>query len=131
MVSLRIEQNPEAVNWDDVARLFHLVGWKQRPPEVLRKVFTASTSRFGFSNDQLVAVARAVTDGCHYALIVDVIVHPDFQRRNIGKQMLNSLVAGLAQVVQINLLCDPNLAEFYEKHGFVLNQSKALTLVRK
>jgi GNAT superfamily N-acetyltransferase len=37
----------------------------------------------------LVGVARVITDGYLYAALADIVVHPDYQRRGVGRQLMN------------------------------------------
>jgi GNAT superfamily N-acetyltransferase len=37
----------------------------------------------------LVGVARVITDGYLYAALADIVVHPDYQRRGVGAQLMN------------------------------------------
>jgi GNAT superfamily N-acetyltransferase len=36
----------------------------------------------------LIGIARVITDGYLYAALADIVVHPDFQRRSVGRQLL-------------------------------------------
>ncbi len=36
----------------------------------------------------LVGVARVITDGYRYAALADIVVHPDYQRRGVGRQLM-------------------------------------------
>ena len=36
----------------------------------------------------LIGIARVITDGYLYAALADIVVHPDFQRRGVGRQLL-------------------------------------------
>lgn len=37
----------------------------------------------------LIGVARVITDGYLYAALADIAVHPDYQRRGVGRQLMN------------------------------------------
>ena len=37
----------------------------------------------------LIGVARVITDGYLYAALADIVVHPDYQRRGVGRQLMN------------------------------------------
>lgn len=45
------------------------------------------------SGKKLVGFARLVSDGQFAALVVDLAVHPDYQRRGIGRKLMNRLIA--------------------------------------
>ena len=37
----------------------------------------------------LIGIARVLTDEYLYAALADIIVHPDYQRKGVGRQLLN------------------------------------------
>ena len=37
----------------------------------------------------LIGVARVITDGHLYAALADIVVHPDYQRHGVGRQLMN------------------------------------------
>jgi aralkylamine N-acetyltransferase len=61
-----------------------------------------------------------ISDGAIYALIVDVMVHPVFQTRGLGKRMLEFVIEDLtiAGIRNINVIFDVKLEKFYESLGF-------------
>lgn len=69
--------------------------------------------------DQLLAFARAVTDGATFAWLCDVIVHPDWRGQGLGKQVISELLAqpelqGLRRL----LLATADAHGLYQRHGF-------------
>ena len=73
-----------------------------------------------YDEDRLVAFARAISDGKLHAFITEMIVHPEYQRRNLGEQLLKLLVdrCHLLGVEDIQLFCAKGKADFYLKNGF-------------
>lgn len=67
----------------------------------------------------LVGLARAVGDGM-YVLIVDVMVLPSWQRRGIGRRLIERMVASYAvdHGNHVALFAAPDVAPFYEALGF-------------
>ena len=71
---------------------------------------------------RLIGMARVVGDGgCSY-LVVDVIVHPEFQGQGIGSEMMRRMDAWIDRAVprgaMISLLADVPGRKLYERHGF-------------
>ena len=71
-------------------------------------------------------MARAVGDGGYHLLVVDVIVHPDYQRQGIGKQMITQLMDFVhteyiedGETTMVSLLSAKDKEPFYEKFGFL------------
>ena len=70
-------------------------------------------------------MARAVGDGGYHLLVVDVIVHPDYQHKGIGKQMITQLMDFVhseyiedGETTMVSLLSAKDKEPFYEKFGF-------------
>lgn len=107
--------------------LRRLVGWGT----ISERQFNTSipNSRFitvGKCNGRTISMARAVGDGGYHLLIVDVIVHPDFQGRGIGKEMLSQLMNFVkngyvekGETTMVSLLSAKGKEPFYEKLGFM------------
>lgn len=73
-----------------------------------------------------IGMSRLMTDGLQ-VLIMDVIVHPDYQGEGIGRQLMQYIMdyiqnlAGGDKKVLANLITGKNRTGFYEKFGFKLN----------
>lgn len=102
------------------------VGWVRRP---LQKVKTAIRNSFLtislFCNEdkqsRLIAFARATSDSTFNATIWDVVVHPKFQRKGLGKILINEIVKELrcSDINTITLFADPQVLNFYKGLGFI------------
>ena len=58
----------------------------------LRHAFQTSTYvRIAYDNEKIVGFGRTVDDGQYYALIVDLLVDPEYQRKGIGSTILKEL----------------------------------------
>ena len=66
---------------------------------------------------------RTVDDGKYYALLVDVIVHPEHQSKGIGTQIVNELKSRLIGYNFITLTAVPNKEGFYQKIGWEKQKS--------
>ena len=65
-----------------------LVGGNRNPEDIKSAFERSSFVRFAYSNNILVGFGRTVDDGKYYALIVDLVIHPDFQNQDIGTNIL-------------------------------------------
>ena len=76
----------------------------------------------GRDGEQLVVMARLIGDGGLFAQVTDVAVHPDFQRRGLGFEVMTRLMAwadtNLPDRCFISLIADPGAERLYEKLGF-------------
>ncbi len=69
---------------------------------------------------RLVAFARALTDDVYFAMVLDVIVAGAFQKRGLGRVLLDAMVTHprLATVRSLELVCQPDLVPLYRRWGF-------------
>ena len=118
--SVIISEGSVNIDWNSVTALFESVGWGSRQPDVLQEAFSSSNVvRFAHgSGGQLVGVCRAITDGAWYALVVDLVVSPAFQRQGIGRLLLASVCEELTGVGQVHLFSTRGNETFYDKAGF-------------
>lgn len=74
--------------------------------------------------DETIGVTRLIWDGAYAALLVDVIVLPDYQNQGIGKTMVEKTIdfikenTGANEPVMITLIASEHKEGFYEKLGF-------------
>ncbi|MEZ5196979.1 MAG: GNAT family N-acetyltransferase [Bacteroidales bacterium] len=99
-------------NWNDSYKLC-----PEQLFEALQKCWYMISA---YDGDRLVGFGRMICDGVVHALILDLIVHPDFQNQGIGSQILNKLVEKCRQhkIRDIQLFSVKGKAEFYHKNGF-------------
>jgi len=79
----------------------------------------ATTIRDG---DKLIAMARVVGDGgCNFE-VVDVAVHPDYQRQGLGIRVMKAVMAFIEQnapdTAYVSLIADHHSPALYSKFGF-------------
>jgi GNAT superfamily N-acetyltransferase len=80
-----------------------------------------------FDEDKLISIGRLVSDGGLYAFVCDMIVHPDYQRKGIGKTILKMLTDKCIEnkIRRVWLFAAPGRAEFYMKSGFEIRSGDA------
>jgi len=75
---------------------------------------------FVFEEGVLIGAGRAVADGVDCSYLCDIAVHPDFQGRGIGREIivkLRDLSAGHKKII---LYANPGKEGLYRKLGFRL-----------
>lgn len=114
----------------DIAQLLELyrsADWaRNRTAEEAAAVLSNSSLVFTlWEGDRLAAFARVLTDFIFRAAIYDVIVHPDVQRKGVGKALLEKVLTypSLKKVQVFHLLTRDKRA-FYEKLGFVTAEER-------
>jgi ribosomal protein S18 acetylase RimI-like enzyme len=91
-MNIHFQTNDSAVDWVEVSNLFTSIGWGSRDPHDVRAAFKKSTfACFAFDDRKLVGFGRTIDDGKYYATVVDVVVHPEYQHQNVGRQIMQQL----------------------------------------
>lgn len=68
--------------------------------------------------------------GIFHAYIDDVVVHPDYRRRGIGKNFVLGLVAALTDVHEVTFFAGAENVPFYVGLGYKLRESQRVLHVR-
>ncbi|SHH78470.1 GNAT family N-acetyltransferase [Ferrimonas marina] len=117
-------------DWQALAQLYQRTGFDNKSPERLARLFQASQYKlFGLDQGQLVAAARAFSDGGDCAVIADVAVLPPYHGEGLGRELVRHLLAMLPQHERVLLFCLPDRMPFYRQLGFV-PMTTALCLFR-
>lgn len=117
----------------DYLRLRKAVGWVEMTEEQAEKTLKGSVYTIAAYEDSLaVGTARVVGDGTYMALIIDVMVDPEYQKRGIGYHMMKTIMeeleksAGDKDVLMINLMSVYGRESFYKNFGFVERPNKTM-----
>ena len=69
-------------------------------------------------NNELVGIARALTDFCYACYLSDLAVNSEYQKEGIGKQLINLTKKEIGPQTTLILLSAPLAMEYYPKIGF-------------
>jgi N-acetylglutamate synthase-like GNAT family acetyltransferase len=112
--------NPEVVA-RDLCDLREAVGW-DRSDEDYPAAFTGYWASIGCFNadGKLIGWCAVVSDDVRHAVLLDVIVHPSWQRQRIGRTIVQKAIEharsqGIS-IIHVDFL--PEKARFYERCGF-------------
>lgn len=109
---------------ESIHRLYRLAGWwkgNSDPIEQIRGIVAGSHFFAAvFEGEEIVAMARAISDRASDAYIQDVTVHPDFRGQGLGTRLVEFLVAELHKVGVhwIALIAERGTSPLYERLGF-------------
>ena len=108
---------------EEIIKLYLSVGWINytERPEMLKQAYSNSLYMIGaYDGDDLIGIIRVVGDGHSIIYIQDIIVLPDYQRRGIGKDLLERVLEKYVHVYQKILLTmnEEKTVKFYESVGF-------------
>ena len=116
---IRIERDDRSVSWEEVAILFHAVGWGRRDPHDVQSAFARSTFKaFAFEGAKLVGFGRTVDDGRYYATVVDVVISPSHQRKGIGRAIVEDIQNRLNGFLVVTLTAAADVQPFYRRLGW-------------
>jgi GNAT superfamily N-acetyltransferase len=71
-----------------------------------------------WDGDELVGIARSLTDFGYTAYLADLAVHQHYQRRGIGKQLIEKTRAELGPKAALFLFAAPAAESYYPHIGF-------------
>ena len=118
----------KSINLDELEKLCDSVGWVRRPIKKVKSALENSflaVSIFHYKNEKktLIGFARVTSDGSFNATIWDVVVHPTFQGRGLGKTLMIEVIKELRKrdISTITLFADPEVVQFYKHIGFIID----------
>ncbi len=121
-----MEYRENMLSYKDYCTLRESVGWHLFSEEQMRTALEHCLYTItAVENGQTVGMGRLAGDGMYF-LIMDIVVHPAFQKQGIGTNIINMLLkyvedktpAGGRSSVQ--LIAEKGKEPFYEKLGFKL-----------
>lgn len=117
-MNLKIQYNCLNIDWNCVSEILKTVNMTYFEGEIHKKAFENShTVVFAFDEDKLIGFGRAISDGIYQAAIYDIAVLPEYQGKNVGRIIVDSIVKCIPQCTFI-LYASPGKELFYEKLNF-------------
>lgn len=116
--------DPHALTGAELTALDDAVGWTaytREPEQLLASVRGSHRVALARAEGMLVGLARTISDGVTIVYLQDVLVRPDWQRRGLGRRLVQEVLAADPQVRQQVLLTDTDPAQraFYTALGFI------------
>ena len=110
----------EAVSVKELADLRESIGWNRMENEYKNPLLTSYYHIAVYEKEVLIGYIDCVSNGVTDAYIQDLMVHPDYQRRGIGTELMTIMINYLKQkhIYMISVVFKENLKPFYEKFGF-------------
>lgn len=107
-------------NDSELKELFSTVEW-----QVSRHIDRLSAAMYKYDNlitawdgARLVGLVCSLDDGAVTAYINYLIVHPDYQRMGIGKELMRRILNEYRDFLRVELIADAGATEFYDKLDF-------------
>lgn len=108
---------------NELLRLYASVGWTAytRDPKALTRAFQNSSFLWTARSEggELVGLVRGLSDDVSILFVQDLLLRPDWQRRGVGRALMNAVLTRHAHVMQMALLTDdgPGQLAFYRSLG--------------
>ena len=104
-------------------RLRNLVGWWEVDENSTGKALENSLfSVVAIEYGDVIGLGRIVGDGGLYFYIQDLIVHPEFQTKGLGKILMKELMSYITAKAKsgafVGLMAAKGLEKYYEQFGF-------------
>jgi GNAT superfamily N-acetyltransferase len=126
-----IEYQAEIPNPLAFVRLFGTTSWdpegRLTVPAAAAALAPTWYAVSAYEGERLVGTGRIIGDGVLHALLVDVIVDPDYRHRGIGSAIVERLAAECRRhrIVDVQLFCAFGVSPFYERLGFAARPEDA------
>lgn len=115
----------ESVWLDPMLDLFNKTEMKRDKsfgPKVNQAFLNSQVVASLWFDSKLVAIGRMITDFEMYSAIFDVVVDPEFQKKNLGRRIMSALIEKAPQTC-IHLTSTFGNEEFYGKLGFKFHKT--------
>ena len=104
-------------------RLRNLVGWWETDENATGKALENSLfSVVVIEHGTVIGFGRIIGDGGLYFYIQDLIVHPEFQAKGLGKILMKELMSYITAKTKsgafVGLMAAKGLEKYYEQFGF-------------
>jgi GNAT superfamily N-acetyltransferase len=127
-VSIRYSFSKE-IEVQSLKDLFVSVQWDSAkfPTKLQQAIAGSHTVVTAWDQDILVGLVNALSDGIMTVYIHYMLVRSEYQKRGIGRELMNRMLAQHADYYRKVLISDNHSVDFYEKCGFVVsNDCKAM-----
>lgn len=110
----------EAVSAKALSDLRESVGWNRMEDEYNNPLMTSYYHIAVYEDDKMVGYIDSVSNGVTDAYIQDLMVHPDYQGKGIGTELMNQMITYLKEnrIYIISVVFEESLKPFYDRFGF-------------
>ena len=109
----------DSIDWEELSNLYDVAPLGHKTPADLVIAFSNSRFKcFVYDAGKLIGAGRALADGVDCSYLCDIAVHPDYQGRGIGKEIVARLVTLSQNHKKIILYAALGKEPFYRKLGF-------------
>ncbi|MEA4831161.1 hypothetical protein SDC9_90888 [bioreactor metagenome] len=113
-----IENKPTSAK--AIADLRQSVGWDRMEDDYKNPLMTSYYHITVYDGEKLIGYIDTVSNGVTDAYIQDLMVHPDYQGKGIGTELMNRTIGYLKKhrIFMISIIFEEKLKPFYKRFGF-------------
>lgn len=110
----------DAIEQDEVIALYAANHWSSasKPTELMTALRGSHSLATARADGRLIGLANAISDGCLVAYFPHMLVHPDWQRQGVGRQLMQAMLDRYGGFHQLILAADGDAVGFYASMGF-------------
>lgn len=103
-----------------IADLREAVGWNRMENCYENELMVSYFHISVYDGEKLIGYVDTVSNGVTDAYIQDLMVHPEYQGRGIGTELMNRTIAYLKErkIYMISVVFEEKLQPFYKRFGF-------------
>lgn len=103
-----------------LADLRESVGWNRMESAYRNPIIASYYHISVYTSEKLIGYIDCVSNGVTDAYIQDLMVHPDYQGKGLGTELMNQMIAYLKgkHIFMISVVYEESLKPFYAKFGF-------------
>lgn len=111
---------------EEILHLYESVGWTNYTSNssMLENAYKNSLKIYGaYEGDKLLGIVRLVGDGYSIIYIQDILILPEYQRKGIGRALMEKILNTYKHVYQKTLMTDntEKSIQFYKSVGFTMD----------
>ena len=110
----------ELIDPEEISSLREAVGWNRMEQEFRDPLLTSYCHIAVYDDAKLIGYIDSVSNGVTDAYIQDLMVHPSYQGKGIGTELMNQMIAYMREkhIYMVSVIFEGKLKAFYEKFGF-------------
>ena len=110
----------DKIESDEVVKLYKANNWSaaNKPDQLLNALRNSDSLVTARTSGKLIGIGNAISDGYLVVYYPHMLVHPEHQRKGIGKKMMEALKEKYNSFHQQMLTADNDAVEFYKSMGF-------------
>ena len=119
-------QHTKTFNTNDLKELFLSVNWSSGhyPDKLVIAMQNFGTVISAWDGDKLVGLINALDDGIMTAYVHYLLIHPDYQKSGIGKELIIRIKEKYHDYLRIVLIAYEKETAFYQHMGFESGDDK-------